>query len=599
MVGVTLAGRLAIVLLLTAVPAHASPPAPPPAEWLVEQVKTLAAPGMEGRASGTPGADRAAAHIAAEMQRAGLTPGGEGDGWQQGFSVPTGIRLGEGNALRIVAPAQRALVLGSEFVPLTVSADGGWEGDLVFAGFGITATDVGWDDYAGLDVRGRIVLVIEGEPRRADPQGPFRRPDAYHYLERSHKVINAREHGAAGVLLVAHPDHAGDVLPALTGLGQPWSIFALAVSRTAADALLVPAGVSLAAAAAAIETGPAPKSFAVAGARVALSVALVRERGRAANVVGILPGRDARLRDETIVIGAHYDHLGRGGEGSIAPDAIGAVHHGADDNASGVAAVLGLARAFAAAGGAPRTLVFVAFAGEEMGLLGSTHYVRKPARPLDRTVLMVNLDMVGRLRDKVLYAGGLDSGSGLRELVSAQAGALTLALRGDPFGPSDHTAFYSAGRPVLFLFTGAHADYHRPSDTWDRINGAGLAEVTAFAARVVDAVASMPAPPAYVRVAAPPSSTRGGYGPFFGVVPEFGEREGGGVRVGDVRAGSPAASAGVRAGDVIVTFAGMTVATLQDFSFALRSRRPGDRVDVVVRRDGAEHRLSAVLGERR
>ena len=598
MVGVTLAGRLAVVLLLAAVSADAAPPATPPAEWLVEQVKALAAAEMEGRASGTPGAERAAAHIAAEMQRAGLTPGGEG-GWQQPFTVSTGIRLGDGNALRITAPAQTALALGSEFVPLTVSADGGWEGDLVFAGFGITAPEVGWDDYAGLDVRGRIVLVIEGEPRRADPRGPFRRPDAYHYLERSHKVINAREHGAAAVLLVSHPDRASDALPVLTGLGQPWSIFALAVSGAAADALLVPAGVSVASAVAAIEAGPAPKSFAVPGARVALRVALVRERGRAANVIGILPGRDARLRDETLVIGAHYDHLGRGGEGSLAPDALGAVHHGADDNASGVAAVLGLARAFAAAGGAPRTLVFVAFAGEEMGLLGSTHYVRKPARPMDRTVLMVNLDMVGRLRDRTLYAGGLDSGSGLREAVSAQAGGLTLALRGDPFGRSDHTAFYSAGRPVLFLFTGAHADYHRPGDTWDKINGPGLAEVTAFAARVVEAVGSMPAPPAYVRVAAPPSSVRGGYGPFFGVVPEFGEREGGGVRVGDVRAGSPAESAGVRAGDVIVTFAGMTVGTLQDFSFALRSRRPGDRVDVVVRRDGAEHRFQAVLGERR
>src|SRR5262249_39739775 len=157
--------------------------------------------------------------------------------------------------------------------------------------------------------------------------------DAYHYAERSHKVINAREHGAAGVLLVAHPDRSDDKLPPLTGLGQPWSIFALAISRAGADALLAPTGATLKAAAATIETAGAPKSFAVPGARVALRVTLVRERGRATNVVGVLPGRDARLRDETLVIGAHYDHLGRGGEGSLAPDALGAVHHGADDNA--------------------------------------------------------------------------------------------------------------------------------------------------------------------------------------------------------------------------------------------------------------------------
>jgi membrane-associated protease RseP (regulator of RpoE activity) len=264
-----------------------------------------------------------------------------------------------------------------------------------------------------------------------------------------------------------------------------------------------------------------------------------------------------------------------------------------------VAALLGLARAFAEAGGAPRTLVFVAFSGEEMGLLGSAHYVRKPAHPLARTVLMLNLDMVGRLRDRTLYVGGTDSGSGLRELASAQAGSLTLSLRGDPFGRSDHTSFYAAGRPVLFLFTGAHADYHRPSDTWDKIDAAGLAQVTAFAARVVEAVASTTTPPAYARVAAPPGGGRGGYGPYFGVVPEFGEGERPGVRVGGVRPGSPAEKAGVRTGDLIVAFAGLSVRTLEDFTFALRGRRPGDRVEVAVEREGAARRLDATLEERR
>jgi aminopeptidase YwaD len=591
--------RWVVVVLLAGAPAYAGAPGTPSGEWLLEQVKALSAAEMDGRASGTPGAERAAEHIAAEFRRVGLRPGGDDGGWLQRFTVPTGIRLGEGNALALTAPAARRLALGREFIPLTVSADGRWEGEVVFAGYGITAPEVGWDDYAGLDVRGRIVLVLEGEPRRTDPRGPFRKPDAYHYLERSHKVINAREHGAAGVLLVTPPDRPGDALPVLTGLGQPWSIFALAVTRAVADALLAPAGVTLAAAAATIDATPAPKSFALPGTRVALQVALVRERGRTGNVIGILPGRDPALRAETLVIGAHYDHLGRGGEGSLAPDAVGSVHHGADDNASGVAALLGLARAFAAAGGASRTLVFAAFAGEEMGLLGSRQYVRQPAQPIDRTVLMLNLDMIGRLRERTLYVGGVDSGSGLRELATAQGGSLTVAPRGDPFGPSDHTAFYTAGRPVLFLFTGAHADYHRPSDTWDRINAAGLADVTAYAARVVDAVASAAAPPAYVKMTAPPSSLRGGYGPFFGVVPEFGERETGGVRVSGVRPGSPAEQAGVQGGDVIVTFAGMTIANLQDFTFALRGRRPGDAVDVTVVRDGGERKLRAVLQERR
>jgi hypothetical protein len=585
-----------MALLVDAAPATAGP-AVPPADWLLDHVKILAAPETEGRASGTPGAERAARHVADVMQRLGLKPGGDAGGWRQSFTVPTGIRLGEGNTLDVRGPAPRALALGREFVPLAVSADGRQEADLVFAGHGITAPDLGWDDYAGLDVRGRMVLVLEREPRRADPASPFRRPDAYHYTERTHKILNARERGAAGVLVVAAAP--GDALPALAGLSQPWSILAAAVSREAADVLLVPAGVTVAGAAAAIEGAGAPRSFVVPGARVALGVSLVRERGLTDNVIGILPGRDPRLRDEAVVIGAHYDHLGRGGEGSLAPDAAGAIHPGADDNASGVAALLGLARAFAEAGGAPRTLVFVAFAGEEMGLLGSAHYVRRPPHPLDRTALMLNLDMVGRLRQRTLYVGGTDSGTGLRELVSAQAGGLTLRLRGDGFGRSDHTSFYAAGRPVLFLFTGAHADYHRPGDTWDRIDAPGLAAVTAFAARVVDAVAGAPTAPAYVRMAAAPGGGRGAYGPYFGVVPEFGESPTPGVRVGGVRPGSPAEKAGVQAGDLIVAFAGLTVRTLEDFTFALRGRRPGDRVEVAVERGGATQRLEATLEERR
>jgi hypothetical protein len=591
--------RAVVLVLASAVATGAAAPPAPPAAWLLDQIKILAAPEMEGRASGGPGAERAARYLAAEFQRLGLRPGGDGGTWLQAFTVPTGTRLGDVNALSLLAPAARALVLGRDFAPLPVSAEGRQEAEVVFAGYGITAPDLGWDDYAGLDVRGRIVLVLEREPRRADPGGPFRRPDAYHYSERSHKLINAREHGALGILLVAGAP--GEALPALTGHAQSTGLLAAAVTSAVADALLAPAGVGLAAAAAAIDAGPAPRSFALAGARVALQVSLVRERGGTANVVGILPGRDARRREEAVVIGAHYDHLGRGGEGSLAPDLAGAVHPGADDNASGVAAVLGLARVFAAAGGAPRTLVFVAFSGEEMGLLGSAHYVRRPAHPLERTVLMLNLDMVGRLRERTLYVGGVDSAAGLRELVQAQAGGLTLSLRGDPFAPSDHSSFYAAGRPVLFLFTGAHADYHRPGDTWDKIDAAGLAEVTGFAARVIDAVATVATPPAYARVTAPPglSSRGGGYGPFFGVVPEFGEGERPGVRVGGVRAGSPADKAGVRQGDVIVTFGGLTVRTLEDFTFALRGRRPGDRVEVTVVREGAEQRVEAVLEERK
>src|SRR5262245_14772289 len=594
---------LVLALLLSARGASAQSVPGPSAARLLDDVKALSSPAMAGRRSGTPGAALALGHAVRAFEAAGLTPGGDAGGWEQTFQVPTGIRLGTPNSLAVVAPAARALVLGRDFTPLAVSGDGARTDGVVFAGYGITAPDLGYDDYAGLDARGKIVLIMTGEPRGGDPASPFRKPDAYHYSERRHKVINAREHGAGAVLLVNRPGPAPDALPRLSGLTQPWSVLALAITRPVADTLLAPSGTSLAAAATAIDRALTPRSFAVTGARAAVEVSLVRERSTTANVIGILRGNDAARASEAVVIGAHYDHLGLGGEGSLAPDEI-ALHPGADDNASGTAAVLELGRALAATGPWPRTLVFVAFAGEEMGLLGSAEYVRRPPVAVDRTAAMVNLDMVGRLREGKVYVSGVDSGSGLRALVTdaARGMPLTPELRGDPFAPSDQTSFYAAGRPVLFLFTGAHSDYHRPSDRWEKINAAGLVAVTAFAGRIVTALATWPSVPAYVKLESArsggPSGGRG-YGPFFGVVPDFAEPTQAGVRVSGVRAGSPAENAGVRAGDVLVRFGGVHVSSLDDFTFALRSHRAGDEVEVRYVREGEERVGRATLQERR
>ena len=591
----------ALAVLVTGV-AHATAPALPPAEWLLDQVKALSAPATEGRASGSAGADRAARHIADAFRAAGLEPGGGSGGYLQSFTVPTGVRLGTTNSLAVLTPTARSLVVGSDFMPLAVSADGDETGDLIFAGYGITAPDLQYDDYAGLDVKGKIVLVLTQEPRAQDPSSPFRRPEVYHYSERSHKIINAREHGARGILLVAHPRAGADTLPPLRGVSQPSGILAAAVTRSVADMLLAAEGMRLAELADAIDQSLAPRSAAPKGVRVRLELRLIREHAAAFNVVGILRGTDPALRHEAIVVGAHYDHLGRGGEGSLAPDQVGVIHPGADDNASGTAAVMALAQAFTAAGGAPRTLVFVAFAGEEMGLLGSTHFAKTPAFPQGKAVLMVNLDMVGRLRDGKVYVAGVDSGDRLRALVTdaAQGLPVTPEFRGDPFGPSDHMAFYTAGVPVLFLFTGAHGDYHRPTDTWEKLNTTGLHTVTAFAARIVSVAAQEPVPPAYVKLrASPGGERRRGYGPFFGVIPDFGESAQPGARISGVRPGSPAEKAGVRGGDIIVEFAGVTVKTLEDLTFALRGRRPGDRVELTILRDGRKHRMEAELEERR
>jgi membrane-associated protease RseP (regulator of RpoE activity) len=314
---------------------------------------------------------------------------------------------------------------------------------------------------------------------------------------------------------------------------------------------------------------------------------------RGANVIGLLPGTDPALANEAVVIGAHYDHLGR---------VDGVIHPGADDNASGTATVVSLARAFAAAGATNRTLVFALFGGEELGLIGSGHYVASPVVPLARTVAMVNFDMVGRLGDRRIAVSGSDSGDGLRALATgaAQKEGVTINMPGSPFGPSDHSKFYDAGVPVLFFHTGRHDDYHRPTDTADKIDADGMARVAAIAVRVIDRLAT-DARPVYAKVTPPARRLRGGGsgsgGIFFGVSTAP-RASADGLRLLSVLPGTGAARAGLREGDVIVRLAGTSVAGLEDLRAVIRARQPGDTVSVLYLRDGEPHTTSATLGTR-
>ncbi len=587
-------------------PATNPPEASLDAAWLLGQVKALTAPEMAGRAAGTPGADRAAHHIAQVFRDTGLRPGGE-DGYFQWFEVFTGVHLGQPTHLRVRrGDLILDYALGESFLPFRFSESGRVQGEVVFAGYGITAPDLNYDDYTHLDVEGKIVLVMTHEPRERDETSPFRRPEAFHYTELRHKVINAREHGAKAIIVVTDEVNHRDEPEALTPLrgsgAAQWGIVAVHASRRVAGALLTGSGTTLAQLQHEIDAHLEPRSRPLAGVTVELEVTLVRERGRTANVVGILPGRDPHLRDEAIVIGGHYDHLGTGMESSLAPDRLGEIHPGADDNASGTAAVMALARAFARAGGTRRTLIFAAFAAEELGLLGSTHYVKSPPFPLDRTVAMLNLDSVGRMERNRLHIMGVDSAKELRALVETVGRELGLELRltGDAFGPSDHTAFYTRDRPVLFFFTGTHPDYHRPSDTWEKINADGLQHVALAAYRIGSRLADQESRLTFVKPE-PGSRSRGGggYGPYFGSIPDFSDSPVPGVPLGGVRPGSPADKAGLKGGDIIVKFAGVAVRNLDDLTFALRTRRAGDTVEVIYLRDGAEHAVRATLEERR
>jgi hypothetical protein len=324
---------------------------------------------------------------------------------------------------------------------------------------------------------------------------------------------------------------------------------------------------------------------------------------RGTNVIGVLPGRDPVLRNEAIIVGAHYDHLGLGGFGSLDPDSTGRVHNGADDNASGTAMLIQIAARLAVAPPA-RTVVFIGFSGEELGLLGSSYYVKQPVYPLSTTKAMINLDMVGRLRQSRLIVYGSRTAKEFPALLDSlnwYAG-FDLKAQGDGYGPSDQSSFYAAGLPVLHLFTDLHEDYHRSTDDWEKINLDGFKRVSDFAAGLVTALANRSRPLTVVTTVPPidadTSMSGSGEGAYLGTVPDMIDTPGG-VRLVGVRAGSPAERAGLRGDDIITRIGTMEVPNLEAMWVALRSHQPGDVVEIVVRRGNQVTTLRATLGIRR
>jgi len=319
------------------------------------------------------------------------------------------------------------------------------------------------------------------------------------------------------------------------------------------------------------------------------------------NVVAILPGTSAALRGEVVVIGAHYDHLGLGGFGAMDPDSTGRVHNGADDNASGTAALLEIARLLGHRRPG-RTIVLVAFSGEELGTLGSSYFVQHPLpQPVDSIYAMLNMDMVGRLRNARLLALGAATAKEFPALLDSLNTPPRFDLRasGDGWGPSDHAVFFAARRPVLHFFTDLHEDYHRSTDDWDKINASGVAQVAQFVGDLAWTLANRAGPLTFVDAPRPQATAGGGsgYGAYLGTIPDM-TGSPGGVRITGVRAGSPAELAGLKAGDVITAIGAKVVANLYDMTDALRSHQAGDTVVIVVKRDGAEQRVTAILGKR-
>ncbi|HVX62789.1 MAG TPA: M28 family peptidase, partial [Pirellulales bacterium] len=517
---------------------------------LLDSVRYLSSDDLEGRGVGTHGLDLAAQFIASQFEQMGLkTALFDGSPFQK-FSMTVGTELGEVNRAALVGPpaagqtesATVELKLGEDFNPLAIGGSGKLNLPLVFVGYGITGKQEEYDDYAGISVEGKAVIILRHEPEQANPHSVFNGTRHSDHAPFARKLSNAFEHGAAAVIfctdefeiektiaqrvkrwqdaidelaethakfkMIESPSREQieaqrleveklvdrihdqgeklqedfDPLLGFRGAGSGGDskrIPALFCRREVIDKVVKAAtGDDLATLERKIDHDLKPRSQELKGWKLEGEIDVIRKEAEVKNVVAVLEGEGPHA-DETIVIGAHYDHLGYGGEGSLAPG-VKEIHNGADDNASGTAALLETARILASREKKlPRRIMFIAFTGEERGLIGSARYVRDPLVPLDETVAMLNMDMVGRLNDDKLIIQGVDTATEFGPLIDGLNERYGFKLTKQPggFGPSDHSSFYAKQVPVMHFFTGTHSDYHRPSDDYEKINLAGMRRV--------------------------------------------------------------------------------------------------------------------------
>jgi len=566
------------------------------AQEFLEPIKYLASDQLQGRGDGTPELDQAANYLANHFRQFGLKPAGDDGTLLQHFTLVVGAKLGERNSVTFNSGThEETLKLQENYVPISFSSNSTVNAPLVFAGYGITASEYHYDDYKSIDATGRIVVVLRHEPQENDDKSIFEGRQLTSHAEIASKATNAKNHGAVGMILVndlgSHPGDPDELLRLDDVSGpQEMNIPIIQVKPVIVDEWLQPSGHTLDALRQQIDKDLSNHSLALdPTVHVSLTVDIERIHRQVANVVGLLPGTDPAVADQYIIVGAHYDHLGLGQQHSLAPREIGQIHHGADDNASGTSGVLELADAFSHSPRRPRhSIVFICFAGEELGLLGSAYFANHAPFPITQTVAMINMDMIGRVSKNKLYVSGTGTSPGFQKLVQdANHGRnFDISFSSSGYGASDHTSFTVKEIPVLFFFSGLHSDYHKPSDTSDKIDAVDGARVVELVANVIQGLDAQIEKPLYVKVAEPAHSATGGgggYGPYFGSIPDFAEVDHG-VRFSDVRDGGPAAKAGLKAGDILIEFDGKKVDNLYDFTYLLRAHKPGDKVTVTVLR---------------
>jgi hypothetical protein len=580
-------------------------PAPASAEARMRRdITFLASEACEGRGPGTRGIDKAADYIAEQFKRAGLKPGGSDGGFFQPFTIKASV-LDEPARLVLKGPQGQTIALkqGVQFWPMALGGSGNDTAPVVFAGYGITSDKANYDDYADVEVDNKIVLLLRAAPKGGDKK---RGPELMKHAPFLNKIVNAEKHGAAAVLIVNDADtaHDGDDLLDFNYMAFIRSVSKVPVChvRRAVLEMMLPGGAdALTMLERDINRELKPHSQVLTGWTANVSVKMHRGTIDVKNIVGVVEGAGP-VANETVVVGAHYDHLGYGGNGSLSGSRKMAIHHGADDNGSGTTTMMELARRFASLRDRQgRRLVFIAFSGEELGLYGSEHYCNHPLFPLKETSSMFNLDMVGRLRpDKgtgkaKLLSEGCGTAKPFRELLDKLGAKYDFKMVNKPsgFGPSDHASFCSKQVPVLFLWTDYHDDYHRPSDTSEKINVAGMCRIADLSQEAVTTLARMDKPE-FIKVKSDPGSPVKYEGPTLGIRPSYSDEEEG-LLIGGVVEGRPAAKAGLQADDRIVTIDGKPIKNIQTYMTILGGRKKGDTLEVGILRDGKKKTVKVKL----
>ena len=598
-----------------------------PVDAYMADVVWLSHDDRKGRDTDSPELRETAEWVAAHFEEAGLEPLGDGGGWLQHFTVKGQPRLLEGNSLRL---GDDVLDFRRDWIPLQSALSGSVEGDVVFAGYGISDPEGGWDDYAGLDVKDKLVLVLRRGPKSGVEGSRYSQNGAGgNHISFATKINAAFRHGAAALIVVNGPGdyEAGSRAdrPLRYGtLGLDAATASLPAAHVSAQAgakLLGEHGLDLAAVQKELDEGAQPKSRPLDGLTAALTIAADEEQIDTENVLGILRGNDPALAHEYVLIGAHMDHVGlglnRGSRGGSA--ARGEIHNGADDNASGTAGVIAIARMLAEQRDSlRRSVVFATWSGEEWGLLGSQYYVENPPLPLEACVTALNMDMIGRSEAGYVAVEGVGSSPGFKELVMDTSTRLRLgldvALADRPSANSDQASFFAKDVPVLNFFTGLHDDYHMPGDDAEKINGPAAAKIATLAGHLTGALARVEARPRFTPIAPPDNAVAAvaehpgpaasaardaapsqSYRVVLGTSPDMGYQQDDGVKISSVREDTPAAKAGLLKGDLIVAFDGVEVRTLQDYATLLFAHKPGDQVVITVLRGDQKLELTATL----